>query len=142
MDWVSPFLLRKMFVKEYDLEMYPVTIQSRPTQLLRWKKLNMEPPLFFFPASHHPLLSWGCRSTAALQGRGHKRRWAASAWSHQACPRAMSKSALHTWCSPGTHLAPSEERGQGSQACRAQSVVPLSSSIDITHMTDAGAPLL
>lgn len=43
---------------------------------------------------------------------------------------------------PGAQLAPSEERGQGSQACRAQSGIRLSSNIDITYMTDAGAPLL
>jgi len=49
------------------------------------------------------------------------------------CPRV-----LYT---PSACLAPSEKKGQGRQACRTQSEVHLTSSIDITHMTDAGAPL-
>lgn len=67
--WLLSFL-GKQFVKEYDLEMYSVTIQSPPSQFLRWKRLNMVPLLPSLSYSHHALPSWGCRAVAPLQGSG------------------------------------------------------------------------
>lgn len=121
-------------MEEQDLERYSVTIQSPPTQFLRWKRMNMVPLLPSLSSSHHPLLSWDCRTRAV-----------GTVVMGCLCIVSAGMSKDHVQEHSTLLVLPGTFRREGTGQPGLEGTVrgtPLSSSIGTSIMTDAGAPLL